>query len=253
MQVSSSSSIALQLLSNANPDAKKPMQQDRNNLFTSPASRYVAGSSSIHNDLSGVYTDPRINAVSETRHDLAQRFIRELQNSFATDVADFKKQARSDLETALGRSLGENETFDDLGSYTRSTLPEDVLRANRSVQKIDFSFAGMMSRATEINLDTPFLTGRPEELQSLDMSKKEDRQVAVDFAIKFQVMINSSGVRSARQDDVASDMLTKSLEAAGVESDEELFASYADLHRSRFENGEFTVIFNGVKITKDSL
>jgi len=253
MQVSSSSAIALQLLANNDPVSDTPMQQDRGSIFNSPASRYVAGGSSGPNELSGVYTDPRVAAVSETRQDLAQRFLGELQKTLSTDVADFKQQARSGLEAALGRSLGENETFNNLGSYTRSTLPKDVLKANRSVNEIDFSFAGMMSRAKEINLDTAIVTARPDELQGLDMSKKEDRQAAVDFAIKFQVLINSSGVRSARQDEFASDMLTKSLKAAGVKSDEELFVSYADLHRSRFENGAFSVIFDGVEITKDNL
>lgn len=253
MQVTTSSSIALQLLVNANRSVSHSPLQDLGNALDSPASRYTPKSSAIQTKLDGIYADPRLKDTAAASPKLANEFVSALQEVLSADVKEFKDQSRSRLESALGRPLGDQESFADLGSHTRSMLPKEVLEANRSVQEIEISFSAMMSRAKKIDLDSSLIAGQPKELRDLDMSKKQDRQTVVDFAIKFQVMINSSGVKMARQDDVASEMLSKSLDAAGVKNDDALYDSYTELHRSRFEAGDFSVVYGGVEITRDSL
>lgn len=87
------------------------------------------------------------------------------------------------------------------------------------------------------------------ELRNLDMSGVEDRQRVVDFAIKLQTQINMAGFDFAKSDETASEMMSKSLSAAGVENMDDLKDSYADLHRTPFANGEFSVVFDGYRLT----
>lgn len=248
-----SSSIALQLLSNSKSGEDQIQKRSQESSISSQASKYIPGGSLDRHGLDGVYADPRLKADTQDGSKLARNFVGALENTLATDVKDYRQEALSQLEAAIGRPLDEGETFGNLGSQTRSTLPKNVLSSNRSVQEIEFSFSAMMSRAKNIDLDSSLVAGQPDELRGLDMTKKQDRQAVVDYAIRFQTMINSIGVKTARQDDVAAEMLDKSLHQAGVENEKELLSSYAELHRSRFEAGEFSVVFGGVRITKDNL
>jgi hypothetical protein len=56
----------------------------------------------------------------------------------------------------------------------------------------------------------------------------------------------------AKSDEMASEMISKSLAAAGVENMADLKQSYADLHRARFADGEFSVVFDGFRFTAGS-
>lgn len=230
MQVTSSSAIALQLLSNQSADRGAASQQASREPFSEPPTRYVEGMPG----LTGVYTDPRVGAPAEPS--LAQRVIDAIEATHATDVRAFKQRAKAGLEAALGRPLADGETFSDLGSWTRSRLPKDVLNMNRSVEMIDFAMGAATSRAKEINLEksyslnvsngTPFLD-KPEGLRDVDMSKAKDRQRVVDHAIRLQTQINMAGINIAKSDKTASEMMSKSLATADVENMDDLKDSYA--------------------------
>lgn len=254
MQVMSSGVIALQLLGrntdkfgiHSNPSPAKALSP--------AATRYVAAVP----QLEGVYSDPRAERSAQAQPSLAQRVTDSIQKTLATDVADLETLARERLEEALGRPLGDDEGLWDLDSYTRVGLPKDVSSMNRAVDHIKHSFGIAMTRPAEVNLDRVYsldfsegmkVLDRPRELRGLDMSSAEDRQTAIDYAIKLQANINMSGVRLAESDKMASEMMTKVLDGAGVEGGAELLESYVELHRARFEAGEFSVLLDGVEIS----
>ncbi|WP_227270677.1 hypothetical protein [Roseobacter weihaiensis] len=253
MQIMSSSAVALQLLGTASgqPATQQPSPAE---LYTSASTRYVEATP----ELKGIYSDRRAEKSAKEQPSLAQRVINAVTETYQNEFSEVKAQAKAGLEAALGRSLGESETFRDLGSLTRSKLPKDVLNINRSALFAEFAMGMATSQAKELNLDQSYSLklsdgmgglNKAEELQGLDMSKAEDRQKAVDYAISVQVRINLAGFQMAETNGVASDMMSKSLESADVTDMTALKDSYTEMHRARFENGEFTVIFDGVEIS----
>jgi len=224
------------------------------------ATRYVEATP----ELTGVYTDPGKKVATQNQPGLAQRLIDALESTKEQDFKELEETAKAGLEAALGRSLDEGETFSDLDSYTRSQLPKDVLDMNRSVLTARSSLSFATLRLGEINLDNIGMysiaevagvdqLAASEDLRNLDMSNVKDQQQVVDIAIKLQSSLNFFGLQLSKSDDRASEMMARSLEAVGATDMAQLQKSYTGLHRSRFESGEFSVVFDGVTITKDTL
>jgi len=254
MQIMSSGAVALQLFGQNGDQVRLQSNSTPTKTFSPPATRYVAAIP----ELTGVYSDPRAERSGPAQSGVAQRIIDSTQKILSTDALQFEVKAKALLEAALGRALGGNESFYDLSTHERSKLPKEVSSINRSIDQINLSLGMVISRPTEVNLDRTYsldfsdgmkVLDRPNELRDLDMSNTEDRIKVVEYAIKFQANINAAGFRVAEQDKFASEMMAKSLEGSGIERDAKILESYVGLHRSRFENGEFSVIFDGVEIS----
>lgn len=252
MQIMSPSAVALQLLQSL-PPAGQLGGGHSGAPFQDPPSRFVPSLP----ELTGIYSDPSLVNEKHAQQGMAQRTISAIQQTVDNEYQAYADKAKAHLESALGRPLEEGERYATLDLEERMEVPEEVAQMNRSAEVAATALHMAMSLTDRWDLDTTISTEvpkhgsapeRPEALQGLDMSKSEDRQAAVDFAIN-----SMAGIQLAGSDEVAAQMMAGSLHKAGAVDMDALRNSYQDLHRARFESGELTVVFDGVEITRDDL